>query len=232
MSPPDALTQDIAAYQYCARHVDGGELRVRLLRGLQLVGVGQELVVGLRGRGDAGLLVQVGAVDQHPGARVVGHAVGLALEVTGALEALQPGARVLVVGRVDRRERLREHVLGELGVAQLDHVRHVGAGQRGVELGQVVGPLLVLDVDLGAGGVGEPLGRVVDDVLPAALRVDHQPDLEGLALAVNRSGSGRRGGFIVVGAAGGGAEQRSGDGRGCHDLALHASSRGELSESD
>jgi hypothetical protein len=86
----------------------------------------------------------------------------------------------------------------------------------------VVGPLLVLDLHLRAGRLGEPGVGVVDDVLPAGLGVDHEPDLERLALAVDR-GVGVRGAAAAVRAARGG-EQRGGERRGNRDLALHASS--------
>jgi hypothetical protein len=97
------------------------------------------------------------------------------------------------------------HVLGHLGVAELDDVGRRAAGQRRVELGQVVGPRLVLDVDgdvrvlrldRGVGGV--------DQLGPALLRVDLQPDGER-ARGVGRGA--RRAATRVAGRAGGQGER-------------------------
>src|SRR3954447_25576690 len=80
------------------RHVDRAELGA-LVVGLQLVGRLEEVVVGLRHL-DLRLLEEVGAVDQDASTGVVRHAIGLAVELTGARQALQPGVGVLELALV------------------------------------------------------------------------------------------------------------------------------------
>ena len=200
------------------------------VRGLDLVQVGEQLVQGGRRGGDAGLAEQILAVDHHPAAGVVRNRLQLAVRRgAGVGQALEPAAGVLelALARGQVGERAAGDVGGGLGVAQLDHVRHAGAaGERGVQLGGVVRPLLPLHVHLRAGGLLEPLVGLVDDRRPALLRVALQPHGDGLALAVGGQdaaalrGAGRR----LAGAAARTERQRHGRGRDyrTRESAIHA----------
>jgi hypothetical protein len=88
----------------------------------------------------------------------------------------------------------------------------------------VVRPLLILDVDLRAGVGGELGVRVGDGLGPAGLRVDHEPDGQGLALAVQRVGRAWGACGLVVAAATtrSGADQCRRERRGNCDPSLHA----------
>ena len=176
-----------------ARDVDRGEALGLVLRH-QLLGVGDVLRRRRRQLLDAGLLEQVLAVGDDARARVVRDAVGLPAEGPRSGEALQPVGRVVEGRLVERRERARRHVLRHLGVAHLDHVRPAAAREGGVELLQVVGPVLVLDVHRRAGMVGlELLIGGSDEIRPAGLRVDLQPDGDAVRRRLLRRTRGRGG---------------------------------------
>ena len=86
-------------------------------------------------------------------------------------------------------ERAGDHVRRRLRVPDLDDVGRAAAGKRRVELRAIRAPRLILDVDVPARVLVLELrvGRG-DDVRPAGLRVDHQPDGERVGcLATGRS---------------------------------------------
>ena len=138
---------------------------------------------------DPGLLEEVGAVrhDARPG--VVRHAVGLAVEHARSGEALQPVRRVrerrLLRGEI--RERAGSHVLRHLRVAHLDDVGCSVRRECGVELLQMVGPVLVLHGDVPAGMRRLELrGCAGDRFGPPGLRVDLEPHGEVVGGALLR----------------------------------------------
>src|ERR671925_291418 len=100
-----------------AREVERREPAVAAVLLHQLPVDGLVLGQARRELADAGPAVEVLAIDDRAGARVVRDAVEPAVETCRVLEPLQPGARVrnaALLGR-DVEERLGVHVLRHLG---------------------------------------------------------------------------------------------------------------------
>src|SRR6185312_3131113 len=92
-------------------------------------------------------------------------------------QALEPGLVVGVVAPCERRERAGREVLGRLGVTELDHVRRRARGKRGVELGEVLGPALLLELHVDAWMLRlERRGRGIAGVRPQLSRLGLEPD--------------------------------------------------------
>src|SRR5262249_52823853 len=142
-----ALDREVAALvpDEAGQRVPGlpGEVDAVVPTGVELRGVGDPLVAGLRRGGEARLGEQVLVVDHHAVRRIPRNAELLAVDLprvrqagdpVGALEVGDLAAQVLhtPAGRV----------LGDLGVADLHHVRGVLAGQGAGDLLPDAVPLL------------------------------------------------------------------------------------------